>query len=140
MWKSAGVTKSLAGPKVKSGRGGRFIIIHAGSQQGFVPGCLDMFKSRNGAKGDYHNSMDHQRFKNWFEVKLLKNIPSNSVIIVDNASYHSKNLNKTPVASNRKEKKIIHWMQMNGIPADLSLSKSEILQICKETNTNNNMK
>ena len=32
------------GPKLKSGKGSRFIIVHAGTDEGFVPGRLLMFK------------------------------------------------------------------------------------------------
>ncbi|KAG7166053.1 hypothetical protein Hamer_G029569 [Homarus americanus] len=68
------VNDGSAGPKLKSGRGARFIIVHAGGRQGFIPGALLMFRSKNGAKGDYHDSMDHERFKAWFKEQLLQNI------------------------------------------------------------------
>lgn len=32
------------GPKVKTGKGARFIILHAGDRNGFIPGALLMFK------------------------------------------------------------------------------------------------
>lgn len=123
-------SEGRAGPKLKSGRGARFIIVHAGGRQGFVPGGLLMFRSKTGAKGDYHDAMDHQCFKTWFKNQLLPNIPSNSLIIMDNASYHSKILNKMPVTSDRKHE-IIEWMQMNKITCDPSFTKMELLQICK---------
>ncbi|KAG7170433.1 hypothetical protein Hamer_G030950 [Homarus americanus] len=43
-------------------------------RQGFIPGALLMFRSKNGAKGDYNDSMDHERFKAWFKEQLLQNI------------------------------------------------------------------
>lgn len=47
------------GPKVKSGKGARYIIVQARGDHGLLPGTLLIFTSKNGAKGDYHDSMDH---------------------------------------------------------------------------------
>jgi hypothetical protein len=54
-------------------------------------------------KGDYHEEMDAKRFENWFSGQLLPNIPPNSVIVIDNASYHTKQENKVPTKSSRKD-------------------------------------
>lgn len=43
------------------------------------------------------------KFLMWFEKCLLKNIPSNSVIIVDNAPYHSVIKDKAPTTASEKE-------------------------------------
>ena len=118
------------GPKTKSGRGSRFIIVHAGSDEGFVPGALLMFKSKNGSKGDYHDSMDNERFKMWLEEQLLPNIKKESLIIIDNAPYHSKIINKVPTSSNRKAQ-IIDWLVLNNIDHDPSVTKLKLLQLCQ---------
>lgn len=94
------------GPKVKTGKGARFILVHVGGDDGFVPGGLLLFRSKNGNKGDYHDSMNHIRFQSWFQTQLLPNIPSHSLIVMDNASYHSKLVNKAP-AMNSKKSEII---------------------------------
>lgn len=118
----------VVGPKLKTGRGERFIILHAGGEQGFVPGGLLMFRSRNGNKGDYHDSMNHQCFRKWFEEQLLPNIPHRCLIIMDNASYHSKVLNKAPT-KNSKKCDIIQWLTVNKIPHEEKQSKNELLQV-----------
>ena len=118
------------GPKLKSGKGARFIIVHAGTDEGFVPGGLLMFKSKNGSKGDYHDSMDAEKFKMWFETQLMPNIKDKSLIIMDNAPYHSKLLNKVPTINNRKSQ-IIDWLVSNDIYHDPSHTKIELLEICK---------
>lgn len=43
---------------------------------------------------DYHDNMTAQIFENWFENKLLPQLPSNTVIVLDNASYHSAQIEK----------------------------------------------
>lgn len=128
------VKDGSVGPKTKSGKGARFIILHAGSTKGFIEGALLTFKSLNGCKGDYHDSMNHQCFRKWFEYQLLPNIDERSLIIMDNASYHSRILNKAPRSSNRKSD-IIHWLTLNNIRHDPSLTKSKLLEICKENKT-----
>jgi transposase len=44
----------------------------------------------------YHGSMNGERFEEWFKSSLLKSIGKDSVIIMDNASFHrKKELEKT---------------------------------------------
>ena len=40
---------------------------------------------------DYHVSMDGESYKCYFEKSICQNIPKHSVIVIDNALYHSKN-------------------------------------------------
>lgn len=126
-WTDPGGT---VGPKTKTGRGARFIVLYAGGAQGFIPGALLMFRSQHGNKGDYHDSMDHAKFKTWFEEQLLPNISANSLIIMDNAPYHSKINNKVPTTANRKCD-IIGWLSYHNIAHDPSMTKPELLQIAK---------
>lgn len=118
------------GPKLKTGKGGRFIILHAGGHDGFIPGALLFFRSKNGSKGDYHDSMNYVRFRDWFQTQLLPNIPEHSLIIMDNAPYHSKMLNKAPTSSSKKCE-IIQWLTENSINHDPSHNKHELLDIVK---------
>ena len=47
----------------------------------------NVFKSTR-KTGDYHGQMNADQFQKWFSKMLLPNIPPNSIIIMDNASYH----------------------------------------------------
>lgn len=124
------VGDGTVGPKLKTGKGSRFIVLHAGGEQGFVQDALLMFRSKNGVKGDYHDCMDHEKFKKWFEEQLLPNLEERSLIIMDNASYHSKIENKTPTSSNRKSE-VVEWLSFNNIPHDPSVTKQKLLQLAK---------
>ena len=54
--------------------------------------------------GDYHGEMSSATFEEWWNEKLLPNIPSNSLIVMDNAPYHSR----------RKEEYLIQsWTKKN---------------------------
>ncbi|KAH8031591.1 hypothetical protein HPB51_019212 [Rhipicephalus microplus] len=82
-----GLTTGLAAP---SGKGARLILVHAGSSAtGFIEGAADYFRAKKGGSADYHSEMDGRYFEEWFTDKLLPNIPPKSVIVMDNAPYHS---------------------------------------------------
>jgi hypothetical protein len=53
--------------------------------------------------------MDGALFEIWFQNQLLPNIPQNSVILMDNAKYHSRHLIKKPSQAARKDE-ILNFM------------------------------
>ncbi|RVE51182.1 hypothetical protein evm_004147 [Chilo suppressalis] len=70
-------------------KGKRFVIVHAGSEKGFVPNCLLIFTGRNKLE-DYHSEMNAHNFTKWIKEKLKPNFPEPSIIVMDNAPYHSE--------------------------------------------------
>ncbi|XP_062511240.1 uncharacterized protein LOC134187137 [Corticium candelabrum] len=84
------------GWKRPSGKGRRLIILHAGSKNGWTPNCALVFR------GDYHDEINGEHFLNWFEKKLLQNVPERSVVVLDNAPYHNAALDKLPTKSSTK--------------------------------------
>jgi transposase len=82
----------------------------------------------------YHCDMDSALFETWFKNQLLPNIPPRSVIVMDNASYHSKQINKKPTSTTRKQD-ILDYMQSNKIPVPQGKNtKLALLNIIKELN------
>ena len=67
---------------VKSGEGGRIIILHAGWECGWIPGACLVFRGKTGT-GDYHNEIIL-----WSGFQQT-NIPVHSVVVLDNAKYHN---------------------------------------------------
>lgn len=57
------------------------------------------------------NSENHSK---WVATQLVPNLPSRSCIVVDNASYHSKNVDLPP-NSNTKKDVIQEWLSKKGI-------------------------
>ena len=82
-WLDADGNSGISG--IPIGKGSRLIILHAGTNERWVPGALLCFQSKHG-KEDYHEEMDGPT---WITDQLLPNIPAKSVIIIDNAPYHS---------------------------------------------------
>ena len=60
-----------------------------------------MFKA--GTKtGDYHSNMNSENYEKWVRTQLIPNLPNNSVVIVDNASYHNRLDEAAPSFNARK--------------------------------------
>jgi hypothetical protein len=99
------------GIKVPSGKGKRLIIVHIGSEEGFLKEGLLTFQSCH--TGDYHEDMDSDAFEDYF-CEMIKYLPADSVVVMDNASYHSRRIEKTPTSSWRKQE-IIDWLTTKSI-------------------------
>lgn len=76
--------------------------MHAGTQDGFIDGAFLSFRSSND-KEDYHGEMNYNIFTKWVEEKLIPNLPKNSVVVIDNASYHNALEERLPTMSSRKD-------------------------------------
>ena len=94
---------------------------------GWIPNTTLIFRSKKNT-GDYHDEMTGEHFEEWFEHKLLPNIPPNSLIVMDNASYHSQRLEEVPVKSWTKTK-MIEWLEGKGISYPPQALRSEIFSI-----------
>ncbi|CAH2088708.1 unnamed protein product [Euphydryas editha] len=70
--------------------------------------------------------MDSKNFKKWLTEKLIPNLPQNSLVVIDNASYHSTQCEKPPVSSSLKGE-MQSWLQKNSIKFDEKMTKPEKL-------------
>ncbi|XP_066969106.1 uncharacterized protein [Macrobrachium rosenbergii] len=120
--------KKAIGVNPPTGKGARLIILHAGSKEGFVQNAELIFKAVN--DGDYHQQMNRFVFENWFKSQLLPNIPPSSVIVMDNASYHSVATDKPPTTADKKNT-IKEWLIKKGADLTDDMQKCELLQLVK---------
>ena len=72
-----------------------------------------VFQSKK-VTGDYHVEMNSDNFEEWFHDKLLCNVPYNSLIVMDNASYHSRHIEEVPTSNSRKGD-LQDWLTSHGI-------------------------
>ena len=114
--------------KVPPSKGSCLIVVHAGSECGFINNGLLVFQSKS--TKDYHEEMDSDRFLSWFKDQLLPNVPPNSCIMMDNASYHSRELNRAPT-SNSKKHEMQEWLREKKIPFDERMVKPTLYEIIK---------
>jgi predicted O-methyltransferase YrrM len=71
--------------------------------------------------------MDSKRFEKWFQDQLLPNIRPGSVIVMDNAAYHSRKSELLPTTAWRKED-IKQWLLAKNMPFPDDSLKCELLQ------------
>jgi transposase len=105
--------------------GKRYIIVHAGSEKGFVPNALLVFSTKS-RFADYHHDMNAENFEKWLQEKLIPNLNQPSVIVMDNASYHTVQNNKVPTTQIRKAE-IQEWLDSRGINYNNYFTKAELL-------------
>lgn len=110
-------------------KGNYAIIVHAGHENGFVNNALLIFKSGQ-KSGDYHDAMNFSNYRKWLEEKLIPNLPPRSVLVIDNASYHNKEVNPAPTSNTRKAD-MISWLAQNCIPYNEKMLKPELYQLIK---------
>ena len=78
---------------------------------------------------DYHDNINAESYEKYFEnfCKLLK---PNRVIIIDNASYHSRNADDFPV-SKWKKSQFQDWLKDHKIPFRPDALRTELWMLCK---------
>lgn len=119
-----GLTSGLKNP---SGKGKRLIVVHIGSDTGFVEDAELLFESK--LQSDYHEEMNGTVYLEWIKTVLPKLEP-NSVIVMDNAKYHSVKSEKVPTTAWRKQD-IQSWLRDRKIVYTSDMLKIELLQLVK---------
>lgn len=112
-----------------SGVGPRLIIVHAITKDGWVDNAQLVFEAKK-KSGDYHGQMNWENFSKWFTTQLLENIPSSSIIILDNAKYHNVFDNESFPNKNCTKEQLRSWLTQNNYPWRDDLLKSELLDLC----------
>jgi len=118
-----------------SGKGQRLIIVHAITINGWVNGAKLVFQAKLNT-GDYHGQMNYENFSKWFSNQLLPNIPSDSIIIMDNAKYHNILADDTFPTPRSNKGELLAWLEKNHshlkLHDDPSMLKAELYEICKK--------
>ncbi|XP_050064650.1 uncharacterized protein LOC126553545 [Aphis gossypii] len=129
IWQNA---EETAGLKVPTGKGGRLIICHAGSAKyGFVNDSKLIFRANvSNFESDYHTSMNAEVFKNWF-ISMLNHLEEPSVIVMDNASYHSMLMDNFPKSNSRKAV-VEEWLKNKNVDFSPQERLSELRERVKK--------
>lgn len=126
-YKKCWQSEDVFGVQTYTSSSNRLIVVHAGCEEGFVQNTLLIFKSGL-STGDYHGQMNAENFEKWVKEKLLPNIRSNSLIVLDNAPYHSVEENKPPTKYSNKSA-MITWLERNNVPCRIDMRKVELLDL-----------
>ena len=117
------------GVNVPIGKGKRLIVVHAGGHNGFIPEAKLCFVSKSNSQ-DYHDEMNGKHFEEWIETKVLPNLPKGSVIVMDNASYHSVRSEKAPTSNSKKED-MKNWLLQNNVSVPEKINKKDLYELVK---------
>ena len=76
-------------------------------------------------------------FRNWIQNQLLPALPPNSVVVMDNASYHSVQVEgtKAPISTTLKPE-MKEWLRKRGIEVDDKLKKKDLYEIIQREKAN----
>ena len=78
---------------------------------------------------DYHDTINSENYEKYFE-KVCQFLKSNSVIVIDNASYHSRN-DVSYSLSKWKKAQFQDWLMQHNIPFNSDDLRAELLLLCK---------
>ncbi|XP_066938309.1 uncharacterized protein [Macrobrachium rosenbergii] len=117
---------------VPPGEGERFVVVAAGTSNGFVNEAFLCYAARN-SSGDYHGEMNAQLFLRWLTMQLLPSLEEPSVLVIDNAPYHSQLTEGTHCPNTAtKRDDLIRWLERHNIPYPPYAKRPELLSLCKE--------
>lgn len=105
----------------------RLIVVHIGSENGFLENGVLVFKAGN-STGDYHGQMNSENFEKWLKERVLPNLAPSSVIVMDNAPYHSKQADKCPSQYATKGE-IVAWLKRKGVECDITDRKYVLIEL-----------
>ncbi|XP_046687899.1 uncharacterized protein LOC124373579 [Homalodisca vitripennis] len=121
---------SNAGVATQLSKGERLIFLHAGGELGFVKNCLTMWRA-NIKTGDYHDNVNGKMYFKWLTEKLIPNLPPRTVVVIDNASYHNVQVDKSPTSKNTKSEMQDSLIQKN-IAFSSSSLKMELYELIRQ--------
>ncbi|CAH2109240.1 unnamed protein product [Euphydryas editha] len=84
-----------------------------------------------GKKGleDYHREMNGDEYEKWLK-NIMPKLKENSVHVIDNAPYHTRQLESIPTSSWR-EGQIQEWLKSKNIAFDNKMLKAELMEIAR---------
>lgn len=120
---------SVKSVKNTNSEGKRFMILHAGNEDGFISESGLIFSTKS-KSADYHDNMNSENFEKWF-MELLPKLEEPSIIVLDNAPYHSRVSEQHPT-SRWKKNELQEWLRLKNIEFDKTSTHVELLSLCKE--------
>lgn len=109
-----------------SGKGRRWCFIHAMLENGMVPKACYIFEAKK-STGDYHNMFNAEHFQEWWNEKLMPNLPRKCVVVIDRATFHLVPEEQIILATMRKAE-LQEWLTSKNIPWEGHWLKPKLVQ------------
>ncbi len=110
-----------------SGKGRRWCFIDAMLETALVTNACVIFEAKK-SSGDYHDMFNAKHFQEWWNKKLLPNLPAKCVIILDRASYHRVPEEQITPSAMRKEE-LQAWLTLKNILWESSWLKPKLIGV-----------
>ena len=125
-------TSATHSRQVPPGDGERFIMVAAGTESGFIDESVLSFVARN-KSDDYHGEMNSELFQRWLTTRHLPALDEPSVLVLDNAPYHSmlSEESRCPTSATRKAD-LVSWLVQRGIAVPAGATRPELLLLCQQ--------
>ncbi|XP_064087409.1 uncharacterized protein LOC135202086 [Macrobrachium nipponense] len=125
-------TSAMHSRQVPSGEGERFVVVAAGTANGFIEDSFLCYPAKS-TSGDYHGEMTGELFIRWLTTQLLPLLPEPSVLVFDNAPYHSQLIDacRCPTTATKKAD-LITWLKRRRISVPDGATRPELLLRCQK--------
>ncbi|XP_068235545.1 uncharacterized protein [Palaemon carinicauda] len=118
--------------QVPPGNGERVVVVAAGTNKGLIEDSFLCYTAKNSSR-DYHGEMNAELFQRWLTTKLLPSLEDPSVLVIDNAPYHSRLTEESHCpTTGTKKNDLIKWLQQRNITYPPYALRPKLLKICKE--------
>lgn len=115
--------------KNPTGEGQRLVVLHIGSDEGFLDGGLLCFSPKKKTSNE-HDEITGDAFHEWFEP-IISRLNPNSVIVMDNAPCHLIKSENIPTSQSKKDE-ILTWLSSKAIHIDKPMLKAQLLVKVRE--------
>ena len=103
-----------------------------GTKDGWIKGSIRVWKHRRDGPQteDYHSDICGDDYEKWIKECLeLESLPENCVFVMDNAPYHSKQIENCTPRSTWKKNELKSWLEAKNIGNASSLSNYTIQKL-----------
>lgn len=116
-----------------SGKGARFIMIGAGSKDGWLPNSFRIWQGNNEHE-DYHTEMNSEVMNDWLLNYCFPNMDARGVLVLDRAPYHTSvtDATKTPQSGWKKEELVRYILdhdEQNQYTENMLLNEEHVVEI-----------
>ena len=115
-----------------AGKGARCILMGMGNEHGWIQGSVRVWKHKKDGPitEDYHYDVDAEGFEKWLK-ECLPLLPTNSILVMDNASYHSKKIEDCTPRASWKKQQLKTWLIAKGIEFHAKALKPELWTLAR---------